>query len=315
MGWLLCAVGVVALTIAALPSTGFSRWASTLLFGAQIIAFPRLLGLGIVLFGLVTALFFRSARIGGAFLVAAGVIFAAFPSTVPWVGVPTGASEASGDTLTVATLNSQATLAQSDIEELAQHYSPDVIVLPDASPDRAARAAQGTEYEGTAYAGELGEIHAEPTTMLLHPRLGELTPADGPTTTLNTPSLALPAGVDIIGIHTLPPVPEAMEGWRADLDSVLAFGEDPTRGPLILAGDFNATLRHGPLAARTRLVDTAQECAAAPEGTWPASRSSLLRTPIDHVFVTPDIQVLDCAVRRVGAGDHRAYVATLRLPG
>nr|WP_165521912.1 endonuclease/exonuclease/phosphatase family protein [Micromonospora zingiberis] len=103
--------------------------------------------------------------------------------------------------------------------------------------------------------------------------------------------------------------------WRDDLAAQPPATPD---GPLsILAGDFNATLDHGPLRAllRTGYVDAAAAVGAGLAGTWgPYDGDLIPPVVIDHVLVDRRIAVRDLTVRPLPGSDHRMLLAELRLP-
>ena len=98
-----------------------------------------------------------------------------------------------------------------------------------------------------------------------------------------------------------------MGRWRRDLDEVRAY-MDRERGRTILAGDFNATLRHGGLGSSPRWAD-ALTSAGSREGTWPSSLPAALASPIDHVFVNSGASVVSAEVIGLGGSDHNAVAA------
>ncbi|MEV0156451.1 endonuclease/exonuclease/phosphatase family protein [Micromonospora sp. NPDC050686] len=106
-----------------------------------------------------------------------------------------------------------------------------------------------------------------------------------------------------------------VDEWRTDL-----AGQPPATpdGPLrILAGDFNATLDHAPLRAllATGYVDAADAVGAGLVGTWgPYDGDPIPPVTIDHVLVDRRIAVQAVTVHALPDSDHRAVLATLRLP-
>ncbi|MEV4709918.1 endonuclease/exonuclease/phosphatase family protein [Micromonospora sp. NPDC049374] len=108
---------------------------------------------------------------------------------------------------------------------------------------------------------------------------------------------------------------DQVEFWRADLAAQPAATPD---GPLsILAGDFNATLDHGPLRTLlgTGYVDAAASVGAGLTGTWgPYDGDPIPPVVIDHVLVDRRIAVRDVTVHPLPGSDHRMVLAELRLP-
>ncbi|WP_183353094.1 endonuclease/exonuclease/phosphatase family protein [Geomonas silvestris] len=89
------------------------------------------------------------------------------------------------------------------------------------------------------------------------------------------------------------------------------------RGPVVVCGDFNALPRSAAYRCLTRRLRDAQ-CAlkgSRPQGTFPV-RLPLMR--IDHLFISPGVQVSKVAVPRTPltrlASDHLPLVVTLELP-
>ncbi|MEV6690574.1 endonuclease/exonuclease/phosphatase family protein [Micromonospora sp. NPDC051196] len=131
-------------------------------------------------------------------------------------------------------------------------------------------------------------------------------------------TVAVPGAPEVRVESAHPSAPYALDQtgyWRDDLT---AQPPATPHGPLsILAGDFNATLDHGPLRAllRTGYVDAAAAVGAGLTGTWgPYDGSLIPPVTIDHVLVDRRIAVRDLDVRALPGSDHRMLLAELRLP-
>jgi endonuclease/exonuclease/phosphatase (EEP) superfamily protein YafD len=88
-------------------------------------------------------------------------------------------------------------------------------------------------------------------------------------------------------------------------------------GPVIMAGDFNATQESGHFAGLEALGMRDAHTAAgnARASTWPAT-SPLRHLPgvrIDHVLVSPDVDVMWCEVGSVVGSDHRPVAARVHV--
>jgi endonuclease/exonuclease/phosphatase (EEP) superfamily protein YafD len=134
-----------------------------------------------------------------------------------------------------------------------------------------------------------------------------------------TARLALPSGpcVRLACIHAQPPKPpwspRATARWRSQLAALPPPGADP----VILAGDFNATLDHSALRRLLDLgyVDAASQVGSGLAPTWgprPHRRPALLA--IDHFLVSPQCAVLATSTHVLPGSDHRAVYAEIRLP-
>jgi endonuclease/exonuclease/phosphatase (EEP) superfamily protein YafD len=135
-----------------------------------------------------------------------------------------------------------------------------------------------------------------------------------------TARLDLPSGpsVQLVCVHPHPPYPPwsppAVSRWRSELGVLPPPGDTP----VVLAGDFNATLDHAEFRRLLRLgyADAARQAGNGLVPTWgpePRGRPALLT--VDHVLVDPRCAVLATAAYRLPGSDHRALYAEFRLPG
>ncbi|GAA0366750.1 endonuclease/exonuclease/phosphatase family protein [Micromonospora gifhornensis] len=131
-------------------------------------------------------------------------------------------------------------------------------------------------------------------------------------------TVAVPGAPEVRVESAHPAAPYALDQngyWRTDL---AAQPPATPQGALsILAGDFNATLDHGPLRAllRTGYVDAAAAVGAGLVGTWgPYDGDRIPPVTIDHVLVDRRIAVRDVSVRPLPGSDHRMILAELALP-
>ena len=120
--------------------------------------------------------------------------------------------------------------------------------------------------------------------------------------------------VQLTAVHVQPPLyDEDVPTWRSELAGLpKATPDDRVR---ILAGDFNATLDHGPLRALVDrgYADAAEETGKGLDHTW----SSLPMGPpltIDHIVVDARCAIGSYAVYDVPGSDHNAIVAEVVLP-
>jgi endonuclease/exonuclease/phosphatase (EEP) superfamily protein YafD len=129
--------------------------------------------------------------------------------------------------------------------------------------------------------------------------LDEIELADSEVPTLLTRLTIDGRSIAFIGTHPLPPISRDYAGLRNR--QLAALGELATReaakGPVVLAGDLNTT-SWSPiftdLLKESGLRDSRQ--GRGIQASWPTT-SPLIRIPIDHVLVSPDIAIHD---RRLG---------------
>jgi endonuclease/exonuclease/phosphatase (EEP) superfamily protein YafD len=120
--------------------------------------------------------------------------------------------------------------------------------------------------------------------------------------------------VGVLAVHAFPPRPGTTELWRGDLEAIRAAAARHA-GPLVVAGDFNATADHASFRA---LSDAGLRDAHEARGrglvrTWPAQGPLPPLLHLDHVLVSPDLAVLAVRERAIRGSDHRAVVADLAL--
>lgn len=116
--------------------------------------------------------------------------------------------------------------------------------------------------------------------------------------------------------HPMPPLPFDTEVWERELRGVRDFAAGAKGSPTILAGDFNASQDHAGFRDVLRagdLHDAARLAGHAREWSWPADRSTVLRTQIDHVLVSDHFSVRGVRFLTLGSTDHRAVLVDLDL--
>jgi endonuclease/exonuclease/phosphatase (EEP) superfamily protein YafD len=120
-------------------------------------------------------------------------------------------------------------------------------------------------------------------------------------------------------VHPPPPINGQAPKWRHMLGELpLPFRGDassPPGPPQMLIGDFNATLDHAQLRELLDgYVDAADATGKGYKTTWPAGRRFPPEIAIDHVLIDPRMRADDVTVHVVPHSDHRAVIATVRIP-
>lgn len=247
-------------------------------------------------------------------------------------GTPSATGKPRIEQLRVLSWNAENQVGDEQMQQVVG-LQPDVIVMPEAQIDNSlwgTKIGQMTDFGSALVANyrvfHLSNGYMPDTIVMIHRSLGNFEPAQHPQTTFGAVAvrptrdndLRTPAGErlpTIIGVHTAPPLPGLMSEWVSDLRQLVAT-DDVLGAPgqsLILAGDFNATLRHGELARLQHLRDAKHSVLGPrPSGTWPSWMSPTVSSPIDHIF-TNTAQPVEFQTVRIGSSDHRAIFATLKL--
>ncbi|MGK5738799.1 endonuclease/exonuclease/phosphatase family protein [Micromonospora sp. URMC 103] len=254
--------------------------------------------------------------------VVAAVVVAALVAVVAPRALASTPPAATGPTVRLLTANLLAGGADpGTLVDLVRRHRVDVLVVQEFTPraqaeldrlglDRLLPHRQLNPLDGTPGSGLYARFPLSDVGVRQHRGAWGFTQAYG---TVHVPG-APPVRVE--SAH--PAAPYALDQvgfWRADLAAQPPASPDGTLG--ILAGDFNATLDHGPLRAllRTGYVDAADATGAGLSGTWgPYDGDPIPPVTIDHVLVDRRIAARAVEVLHLPGTDHRPVLATLQLP-
>jgi len=128
-------------------------------------------------------------------------------------------------------------------------------------------------------------------------------------------SVQSPAGVfRVKAVHTRQPI-ASPSGWQQDLRVIGDWQRaQPTSEPLVLAGDFDASIAHPAYRLMADgLVDAHRATGQGWVRTWPQGRRVPPLVQLDHVLER-GFEALDAGVVGVAGTDHAAVWAWLALP-
>lgn len=124
-----------------------------------------------------------------------------------------------------------------------------------------------------------------------------------------------PAGAFTIGaVHTAAPVNDLeATNWA---DGLAGLGLVDRSKPIVLAGDFNATIDHAQFRSLLENgwtdVHTTKGCGL--DETWPAGRGlGIPAMRLDHVLVSDHFEVKAVEVGHANGSDHKPVIATIHL--
>lgn len=308
------AVLVVAVAaVAALPDLlGLDRRSPF----AQLVSFRPALLCGLLVVAVVATVVAALRRRGWVLavgLIAVTAVGAAMvlPRALPTTDVPAGRQ------LTVLAVNTFDGAADVDaVAEQIRSSRPDLVALIEAGGryrDRLAPLVAGYRFASSQDDG----ADVQGVTAIVRADLGEVSVRVDRTTPF--PAVEVGGGglgaVRFVAFHSVAPTPGAVPQWRQDLGTLGRWCADRQSGPVIIAGDFNATLDHAVFRdAITGCADAGERTGKGLVGTWPSRFPRWLGPQIDHVLVTGGISVETVSVHDVPGSDHRAVLTRLRLP-
>ncbi|HPU12471.1 MAG TPA: endonuclease/exonuclease/phosphatase family protein [Aeromicrobium sp.] len=253
-----------------------------------------------------------------AWLAVAANVVAIAAALVTIVGISNApACKSTEDRIAVMSIN--AFYGEADVAQLAaavERYNIDVLVIPEVTEMMIADLKQTKAGKRFTYrSGQTVETRDSSGTVILSRYPAERVPetAESKTVTFQQPIMRISVGEQSVlfkAVHPLPPLPKWLDLWH---DGLLELGQwqRSHRGvPLILAGDFNASMAHAPFRdAKRSMSDTS---GLWPPATWPMDRRYPAFTDIDHILVR-NLSVVDSGVVDIDGTDHRAVWADLRV--
>ncbi|GAA5127797.1 endonuclease/exonuclease/phosphatase family protein [Pseudonocardia adelaidensis] len=213
---------------------------------------------------------------------------------------------------------------EADADALAaliEAEQPDAVALSESGPGFARKLAPLVEplgYRLYVSADDDEDDDVEEVTAVLSEQLGDVEVRIGDETSA-FPYIEVRGGeldtLRFVVFHSVAPVPGSVPRWNDDLALLSQWCAGAA--PVVVAGDFNATLDHSALRAGTAgCEDAAAQRGAGLIPTWgPNPRLRNFGPQIDHVFATEGINAETFDVHDIAGSDHRAILTTLRLPG
>ncbi len=227
--------------------------------------------------------------------------------------------------LVVVSWNGQGYLDRESARIIFGDLDADIAILPEVgdfngdTPDLsflqeelAAGGADPTAYD--VFESPPTGTQISPVTVIIRKGFGSYRSVEIAQTTFGTLHLMPPEGSglpEVIAVHTAPPLPGLMTDWRSDLKLVKDLAH-PLGANALIAGDFNATMRHGDLSAITSHADAVGSIPGVTRGTWPLSAPQFLRSSIDHVLVPRETYAVhESRIVDISGSDHAAVVTKL----
>jgi endonuclease/exonuclease/phosphatase (EEP) superfamily protein YafD len=240
-------------------------------------------------------------------------------SALSGLGAPVRAPSLAGALPVLRLFSANVHHGNRDLGPIGQEIratAPDLVALQELDPDGAAGLQRSGVLARFPYA--VTELRKSPSGIGLWSRLPV---ADSQVQDVH--GMAVIKATILVGshrlhlytVHTVAPLGDDRVRWQAQLRWV----EEEIRrepGPLVVAGDFNATRYHPSfrLLLSDRLEDAHERRGRGWATTWPRDRwplPPLMR--LDHVLVSPDIGVRSVREGLGQGSDHRPIIAELVL--
>jgi endonuclease/exonuclease/phosphatase (EEP) superfamily protein YafD len=298
---------------------------------AQLVAFrPALLG-GLLVLGVVAAVAGvrrrgrnRSGRgrpaphhVLAAGLLAVGLLASVpvLPRAVPGLDLPEPDAP-QRPALTVLAFNTFDGKADATaLAALIRDTRPDVVALPESGRRFGDRLLPLLPDYRFVTSQERGR-DVQGVSALTRTDVGEVTATVDRSTPF--PSVELRGGrlgrTRFVAFHSVAPTPGSVGQWRDDLGTLGRWCANRDAGPVVVAGDFNATLDHSVFRdAMLGCADAAADTGNGLVGTWPTRLPRVLGPQIDHVLVGGGVTAETFSVHDVPGSDHRAVLSRLLL--
>jgi len=288
---------------------------------AQLVSFRPTLLAGLVLVTAVVLVVAVRRRRGwtlpaGLLVVALAASALVLPRAVPGLDLPEPDAP-QGPAVTVLAFNTYEGRADVDVlADLIRSTRPDLVALPESGRRFGDRLLPLIPDYRFVTSQERGR-DVQGVSTLTRTDLGDVTATIDRSTPF--PSVELRGGgldrTRFVAFHSVAPTPGEIPQWEHDLGTLDRWCADRGSGPVILAGDFNATLDHSVFRdATTGCLDAAERRGEGLTGTWPTRLPRAVGPQIDHVLATGGVAVESFSVHDVPGSDHRAVLSRLRLP-
>ncbi|KOU34203.1 endonuclease/exonuclease/phosphatase family protein [Streptomyces sp. WM6378] len=219
----------------------------------------------------------------------------------------------------VLTSNTEFGWATDDLIATALREKPDLVFVEECSfrcSDALARDLPKADYPYRDVVREDGSAGSAILSRF------PLKPAEPIESVMTMPGAVVTIGgrdVRLQLAHPSPPLPGDDGKWRQELGRIREFAKSAKGQPVILAGDFNATQDHALFRSvldEGALHDSARLTGQSHTWSWPADRTTPLRTQIDHVLVNGDaFKATSARFLKLRGTDHRALLVGLSLYG
>ena len=231
----------------------------------------------------------------------------------PWL---TAEAPRPGQRLTVMTVNLYGGRADTAaVSRMVRTQGVDVVAVSELTRTAAARLRDTDLDDLLPHAMTTEHGSSRSTLLLSRLPLHSLPASSSPGPLLRSQVGRIPDASDVIVCAVHPPTPvQGVHAWRS-AQAEMADWAARTNGPIVVAGDFNASVDHPGMRQllATGLRDAHEVAGVGRPVTWPNGRNVPPFVQIDHVLVR-GLDVRSAKDVRVPGSDHDAVVVRLVVP-
>lgn len=251
-------------------------------------------------------------------LASIGCVLVACAVLVPF-RVPVASGSQPGTPLTVLTANLYFRSQQpAAAVEAVLSQDADLVVLQEVSPAVSAMLGASAQRAGYPWVVSVPRWGSTGLAVLSRHRvLGHESQRLGAQPLLHVEVEVAGRRVQLLAVHLEAPISGAAASrWRNQLDLLRKLVTSLPSGPLVLAGDFNATYDHRPFRRllTAGLTDLARRHASPWLTTWPVGKLVPPLIQPDHVLASSDLVSTGLRTSYCPGSDHKMLVASLVLP-
>lgn len=276
------------------PKTQTNEYLSTRLFIAHFYAFPFLFGSIICILFLIKL--FKSVRnndieltVVRSLVILVSLVF----MLCPYNKKLTKVDSSKKTDIKIVAWNTAGFPDEYGINKIFKNFNADVVILSECEQEKLEKAMGKSTIDLNKYQiftskKVYGNKRIQPVTIAIKKEFGLYTVEEQKATTaFGTLYLKAADGKnpDIIGLHPAPPILGSLfYAWRDDLKNIV--NEIIKNNPnAIIAGDFNATMRHGQMNSIKSHKDVLDYKSRFKRGTWHVTLGSIFKTSIDHILL------------------------------
>lgn len=303
-----------------MPNSDINIWLSSRLFIAQFLAFPFMFGAIMLVFTAISLgiVKFRKSETILKNIISTIFIITSIIFMLTGVNSPKARKYEDSDTIKIVEWNALNNLTKDSAKKIFKDFDADIAVFPELNPDTSEISIIYNAFNESSIDFNQYDIFAgfgygdsiAPVTIISKKDKHRLEQEEIKYGVRFGTVKVKNKDIEIIGLHTAPPIPGLMIEWSLDLEIIDEMVKENPNA--IVIGDFNANLRHGNMSKLTNHVDVLSSNSILERGTWPQKLPKVLRASIDHILLPKDkYSVKNVEIVDLEGSDHAAIFAEI----